>query len=58
MTEVVKSSDALTSIIGRTPESALTVFCFAVSSIFKDLILITLFKAFAINASVSISTLT
>ena len=58
MTEVVKSSDALTSIIGRTPDNALTVFCFAVSSIFKDLTLMTLFKTFAINASVSISTLT
>ena len=57
ITDVVRSSDDLTSITGITPDSALMVFDLAVSSIVTDFAAITLSRALVTKASVSISTL-
>ena len=57
ITDVVRSSDDLTSITGITPDSALLVFDLAVSSIVTDFAAITLSRALVTKASVSISTL-
>ena len=57
ITEVVKSSEDLTWIIGRIPESTLVALALAVSSMVIDLAAITLSRALITKASVSISTL-
>ena len=56
ITPVVKSSEDLTSMTGRTLARALVVFAFAVSSIVTDLAAMTLSSTFVTKASVSIST--
>ena len=57
ITDVVRSSEDLTWMIGNIPERTLVVLALAVSSIVTDLASITLSKALVIKASVSIFTL-
>ena len=56
ITEVVKSSEDLTSIIGSIPAKAVIVFDLDVSSIDADLAATILSKTFVIKASVSMLT--
>ena len=57
MTDVVRSSEDLTSIIGITLASALEVLASAVASIVTDFASTILSRALVMNSSVSISTL-
>jgi hypothetical protein len=57
ITDVVRSSEDLTSITGITPDSALVVLALASSVIVNIFAATTLSKALVIKASVSISTL-
>ena len=56
MTDVVKSSEDLTSITGNKPEIAWEVFDLTVSEISKLFAVITLFRTLETKSSVSIST--
>ena len=56
ITAVVRSSDDLTSITGRTPARAFAAFALAVSAMVTDFAVIILSKALVTKASVSIST--
>ena len=57
MTDVVRSLEDFTSIIGMTPERALVVLALASSGNVNVFAAITLSKALVIKASVSMSTL-
>ena len=57
MTDVVRSSDDLTSITGMTPDKALVVLAFASSVIVTVFAATILSRVLVMNSSVSISTL-